>query len=85
MRTALTKVAAVVGIACMATSCTTMYDSQGRPQQVVTPEGAVFGAVAAGLIGYALNDNDSHRHHRSHYRSNHRGYGGGYYGSGYCR
>ena len=30
------------------TSCTTMYDSAGRPVEVITPEGAALAAVAAG-------------------------------------
>lgn len=78
-------IAAVAAMACFATSCTTMYDSQGRPQQVVTPEGAAAGALFAGLVGYALNDgNDRHRHHRHHSRK-HYGYGGGYSRGGYCR
>lgn len=56
-------------------SCMTTYDSAGRPVQSVDPGLAVAGVAAAGLVGYALaNDNDGH-HHRSHYR----GYGG-YYG-----
>lgn len=79
-------ITAVAGMACFATSCTTMYDSQGRPQQVVTPEGAAAGALVAGLVGYALNDGNDrhHRHHRGHSRS-HYGYGGGYSRGGYCR
>ena len=71
------KLAVVGAVACFSASCTTVSDSQGRPQQVVTPEGAAIGAVAAGLIGYALNDNDNHhrRHYRGHSRSHYRGYG----------
>ena len=77
MRATLMKVLAVAAVVCFSASCTTVYDSQGRPQQVVTPEGAAIGAVAAGLLGYALaDDNHSHRHHR--YRGHHyRGYGYG--------
>ena len=47
-------------------SCTTMYDHQGRPQQVVTPEGAAMAAVAAGVVGYALANNNSKKHYRSY-------------------
>ncbi len=54
-------------------SCMTTYDSAGRPVQSVDPAVAVAGAAAAGLIGYAIaNDNNDHYHHR--------GYNGGYYG-----
>lgn len=81
--------AAVAGMACFATSCTTMYDSQGDPQQVVTPEGVAAGALFAGLVGYALNDGNSHGgHHRGHSRSNYGHRGGhsrGYGGGGGCR
>jgi len=89
MRTALIKLVAVLGTVCLAASCTTVYDPQGRPTQMVTPEGAALGAVAAGLIGYALADDGGRRGHG--YRNNHRsyggyrGYGGGYGGGGYCR
>ena len=34
------------------TSCTTMYDSQGYPVDVITPEGAALAAVAAGAVSY---------------------------------
>jgi homoserine acetyltransferase len=51
-------------------SCMTTYDSAGRPVQSVDPAVAVAGAAAAGLVGYAIaNDNDDHHHH----------YHGGYY------
>ena len=79
---------AVVSLGVLGTSCTTMYDSYGRPQQVVTPEGAAMAAIAAGVVGYALADDDGYRH-RGH-RGN-GGYGGFYgsprggYGGGYCR
>ena len=48
-------------------SCTTTYDAAGRPVQSVSPEGAVVGALAAGLAGYAIaesNDNDDRRDDR---------------------
>ncbi|NIP95531.1 MAG: hypothetical protein GWO24_19640 [Akkermansiaceae bacterium] len=65
----------------LGTSCTTMYDSGGRPVEVVTPEGAALAAVAAGVIGYAIGDSrDDHRHHRGH--GYHHGYRRGY--GGYC-
>ena len=52
-------------------SCMTTYDSAGRPVQSVDPGVAVAGAAAAGLIGYAIaNDNN---HHHNYYG------GGGYY------
>lgn len=60
-----------------ATSCMTTYDSAGRPVQSVDPAVAVAGAAAAGVIGYAIaNDNDDHHHHyrRGYYRP----YGGHY-------
>lgn len=58
-------------------SCMTTYDSAGYPVQSVDPGLAVAGVAAAGLIGYALaNDNDNYHHGH-----------GGYYGPpqhGYC-
>jgi len=49
-------------------SCMTTYDSAGYPVQSVDPGLAVAGAAAAGLIGYALaNDNDHHHGHRGYY------------------
>jgi hypothetical protein len=58
-------------IACIASSvsCMTTYDAYGRPVQSVDPALAVAGVAAAGLIGYAVANNQSH------------GYcgGGGYY------
>ncbi|MFZ9936623.1 MAG: hypothetical protein ACO3JG_06135 [Luteolibacter sp.] len=62
--------AAIFSLAIGSTSCMTTYDSAGRPVQSVDPGLAVAGAAAAGLIGYALaNDNDHHHHH--HYRGRH--------------
>lgn len=58
------------------TGCMTTYDEYGRPVQSVDPGAAVAGAAAAGIIGYALaNDNDDHHHHNHGYYR-----GGGYYG-----
>ncbi|SKA96614.1 hypothetical protein SAMN02745166_02435 [Prosthecobacter debontii] len=63
-----------------AVSCTTAYDAYGNPRTVVTPEGAVLGAAAVGLLAYGLaesNNRHDHRHyHRGHYRHSryHRGY-----------
>lgn len=50
-------------------SCMTTYDAAGRPVQSVDPGAATAGIVAAGLIGYALADDNDHYHH----------YHGGYY------
>ena len=51
-------------------SCMTTYDSAGRPVHSVDPGLAIAGVAAAGVIGYALAD-DNHHH--------------GYYGGGYYR
>ncbi len=54
----------MIGIALGSVNCMTTYDSAGRPVQSVDPAVAVAGAAAAGLIGYAIaNDNDDHHHH----------------------
>lgn len=67
---------ALAGLAFASVSCMTTYDSAGRPVQSVDPGVAVAGAAAAGLIGYAIaNDNDDHHHHHHHgyYRAPYRG------------
>jgi hypothetical protein len=69
---------ALAGLAFASLSCMTTYDSAGRPVQSVDPAVAVAGAAAAGLIGYAIaNDNDDYHHH--HYQGGYyRPYRGGY-------
>lgn len=64
-------VTALVGLSPLVTSCTTAYDSCGRPVQSVDPGTAAAGAVAAGALGYAIGQN---------YDNDRR-----YYGSGYRR
>ncbi|HSP41648.1 MAG TPA: hypothetical protein VLO11_02150 [Luteolibacter sp.] len=75
--------AAILALAAGSVSCMTTYDSAGRPVQSVDPGLAVAGVAAAGLIGYALaDDNDHHRHYRGghnryyrgHYRHSRHGY-----------
>lgn len=53
-------------------SCMTTYDAQGRPMQAVDPGVAVAGAAAAGLVGYALANDNNHYHNNYYY--GHRGY-----------
>ena len=55
-------------------SCMTAYDAQGRPIQTVDPGMAVAGAAAAGLVGYAIANNNDHYYHHGYYGH------GGYYG-----
>lgn len=74
----------------LGSSCTTMYDSYGRPVDVITPEGAALAAVAAGVVGYAIADNNRGRsHYRGRGYGNSYGHGGrgghGYGNGGYCR
>lgn len=54
----------------------TTYDTYGRQVQTVDPGLALAGVAAAGLIGYAVANNNDHGHSRS---------GGGYYGGGHYR
>ncbi len=71
--------AALIGLAASSVSCMTTYDSAGRPVQSVDPAVAVAGAAAAGLIGYAVaNDNDDHHHHHYHRGGYYRPYHGPY-------
>ena len=43
-------------------SCTTTYDNAGRPVQSVSPGGAAVAALAAGVVGYAIADNNNDNH-----------------------
>ena len=66
----------ILGLAGSSVSCVTTYDAAGRPVQTVDPAVAVAGVAAAGLIGYAIAQDNGH-HHGGHY--------GGYYRGGYYR
>jgi hypothetical protein len=66
------------GLVLAGTSCTTTYDAYGRPVQSVDPGLAVAGAAAAGLIGYAVGQNNENHHH-SHGHGYRGGYRHGYY------
>lgn len=73
---------ALIAVSPLVTSCTTTYDSHGRPVQSVDPGTAAAGAVAAGALGYAIgqnNDNDRRYYGGGYRRSNHHGGRGGYY------
>ena len=73
MKSLILKSAAVLSVIAASTSCMTTYDAYGRPVQSVDPAAATAGVVAAGVLGYALaNDNDDHHHHYRRHR-------GGYY------
>jgi hypothetical protein len=71
--------AATLLAAALTTSCTTSYDAYGRPQQTVDPGVALAGVAAAGLVGYALADNN-HNHGHYNHGHYHGGYRGGYRG-----
>ncbi|WP_193210734.1 hypothetical protein [Luteolibacter marinus] len=50
-------------------SCMTTYDAYGRPVQTVDPGAAAVGIAAAGLVGYAIGQNNDHHHyHGGYYR-----------------
>lgn len=83
MKKRLLRLAGVLGIACLAGSCTTTYDAYGRPVETVTPEGAAIAAVAAGFIGYAIADGNNHGYYRNHGCRSRGSYGHG--GRGYRR
>lgn len=84
------RLTALLASLALATSCTTTYDAYGSPRQSVDPGVAVAGVAAAGLIGYALaNDNrrrTSYHGGGGYYGGNGYGYGNGYrngYGNSY--
>jgi hypothetical protein len=75
----LSRIVIALVIATSAVSCTTMYDEYGRPQQVVEPGAAVAGALAIGLLAYALSESDDDdycedRHYERSYRRRHCAY-----------
>ncbi len=91
MKTILSPVRLTALLACvtLSTSCYTTYDTYGNPRQSVDPGVALMGVAAAGLVGYALaNDNDdcysgnNYYGGGGNYRSSGYGYGGGSYSSG---
>lgn len=63
---------ATVGVIGTSMSCMTTYDSAGRPVQSVDPGMAVAGAAAAGLVGYALANDNDHHHNNHYYYGGHR-------------
>jgi hypothetical protein len=69
--------------------CMTTYDSAGRPVQSVDPAVAVAGVAAAGLVGYAIANDNNHHHHGGYYGGGYYAprpyYGGGYHRGGYYR
>lgn len=82
MKKSLFRNSAVVALCAFLASCTTTTDQYGRQQQSLTPEGAVLGAAAVGLIGYSLAKNKykDHDYHRGGYRRGGYYNNGGYYG-----
>ena len=91
MKTILSPVrlTALVACATLSASCTTSYDAYGNPRQSVDPGVALVGVAAAGIVGYALaDDNDSYSQNNyygggGYYRRSSYGYGGGHYGGHY--
>ncbi|MGJ8633199.1 MAG: hypothetical protein ACSHX7_04705 [Luteolibacter sp.] len=58
-------------IALSSVSCQTTYDAYGTPRKSVDPGVAIAGVAAAGVLGYALSNNDRNRYRNGkHYRSN---------------
>ncbi len=73
------RLTALLACVTLSTSCHTTYDAYGNPRQSVDPGVALMGVAAAGLVGYALaNDNNHNNHHHSHNTY----YGGDYYHCG---
>ena len=67
----------------LTSSCTTAYDAYGRPQQVVSPGGALLGAAAVGLLAYGLASDNSSNNNRQcqRNRSGYNNYGNNGYGN----
>lgn len=64
-------------LALATTNCTTTYDAYGNPRQSVDPGTAVAGAAAAGVLGYALSNNNkkTKNYHHHDYRRDYRRHG----------
>ena len=79
------RLTALLAVVTLSTSCMTTYDAYGQPRQSVDPGLAIMGVAAAGLVGYALADDNSHHSHNyysggGYYHSRgYNGYHGGYY------
>jgi uncharacterized membrane protein len=73
------RLTALLACVALSASCTTSYDAYGNPKQTVDPGVAIMGVAAAGLIGYALADDDDNYCNSGNY------YGGGYGGGRYSR
>lgn len=89
MKSKLLRLVMAVVLTGFASSCTTVYDPYGRPQQVVDPAAAVVGAAAVGLLAYGLASSyDDCNRGYSHHGGHHHGYYGRSYGRyhhrGYC-
>ncbi len=78
------RLSALLAFAIFGTSCTTSYDAYGYPRQSVDPGVALMGVAAAGLVGYALADDNNYGSRGScnsgYYGSGRSSYGGGYGG-----
>lgn len=92
MKTILSPVRLTALLACatLSASCTTSYDAYGNPRQSVDPGVALMGVAAAGIVGYALADDNNHSYSQNNYYGGGRyyrrggyGYGGGHYGGHY--
>jgi hypothetical protein len=71
----LTAISTLIACIGSSVSCMTTYDANGNPVQSVDPALAVAGVAAAGLIGYAVANNNCHYYPGA--------YAIGYYGPGY--
>jgi hypothetical protein len=86
MKTILSPVRLTALLACatFSASCTTSYDAYGNPRQSVDPGVALMGVAAAGIVGYALADDNNHSYSQNnYYGGGGYGYGGGHYGGHY--
>lgn len=69
------RVAAISLAATLSVSCTRTRDQQGRAVKSVTPEGALIGVAAAGLIGYSISKNCHKKDNQYGYDNRGRHYG----------
>lgn len=77
MKPPLHRLALAILLLCMGVSCTTAYDAQGRPRQVVDPAAALVGVALVGLIAYGIANSDDDDRHQHRCQNSGHGYRGG--------
>lgn len=77
----LTTYATIAAFAAATIGCQTTYDANGNPRETVDPAAVAVGAVAAGVVGYAIGNNHSkNKRHKAYNQGYYQGSYNNYYG-----